>query len=301
MHRHHYLHIADDHLDPTEAMEAVVRLAEATGAAPPDAGWHQLALRWQGTDGSEQHWRFDELVEATRQTGVVPELQHRLDRADPVFGAALAEPELLTGAGHSLLLRSSYAGQHKELSVPCRYAAIEFELAADILAHRAAACAHSDADDLVETCRYFRAYLHACVDLLEAFLHRHACWLTDEPEHAEPMRAFPCADDTEARVAWWLAHFAHTSLADIAESHEWGECVRLLRTQRELQHRRGPFLGHSVREIARQLNFVRDGVGGLLHLLRLLAGRGPLGFIEQLRSAPRVTFRLPRQRAAMSR
>lgn len=300
MHRHHYLHIDEHHLDQTEAMEAVVRLAEATGAAPPEAGWHHLALTWQAADGSREQWSFAELVEATRQTGVVPELQHQIDLADLVFGAALAEPEPLTGAGHSLKLRSSYVDQHKELSVPCRYAAIEFELAADVLAHRAAACACSDADDLVETCRHFRAYLHACVDLLEAFLHRHACWMADRPELADSLRAFPRADDTEARVAWWLAHFAQASLADIAQSHEWGECVRLLRIRRELWHHRGPFFGHSVRDLARQLNLVRDGVGGLLHLLRLLAGRGPLGFVEQLRTAPRVTFQLPRQRAASS-
>ena len=300
MPQHHYLHIDDDHLAHTEAFEAVVRLAEATGATPPAMGWHGLTLNRISAQG-EQQWLFDELVEVTRRTGVVPELQARLDADDAVFGPAGADPEPLSGVGHSLKLRASYAGVDKELSVPCRYAPIEEELTNDILAHRADACLHSDTDDLIETCRHFRAYLHACVDLVEAFMHRHACWLATAKDATLPETPFPREGDTDQRVAWWLEVFAHARLADLADSQEWSEFQRLQRARRELWHHRAPFLGHSVRDLARQLNLVRDGVGGLLHLLRLLAGQRSLGFIERLRTAPRITFQLPKTRTSAHR
>jgi hypothetical protein len=198
-------------------------------------------------------------------------------------------------------LKGEYAGFAKELSVPCRYAAIEGELVEDILYYRTAACSHSDADDLIDTCRLFRAYLFACEALVDSFINRYVLMYAHTRTRKVNAEAFRSAGSLEERVGLWLETFAHSRLTDIAESHEWYEFKRLLKARHDLAHGRHAFLGHNIRDVAREFNYVRDGVGGLLLLLRLIEGERTLGFVERLRTAPRITFNQPRQRHSVLR
>ena len=72
---HAYLHLDDHHLTHADAVEAVVRVAEACGVPLPPTARQQWALAWQASDGQQQHWSFADLVAETERTGVVPELQ----------------------------------------------------------------------------------------------------------------------------------------------------------------------------------------------------------------------------------
>jgi len=58
-----------------------------------------------------------------------------------------------------------------------------------------------------------------------------------------------------------------------------------------LTHAVEPFYGHQIKEIADYLNYSRTGVGGLLNLLRVSQNLKSLGFIERLRTAPKVTYK----------
>lgn len=301
MERHQYLVIDEYHLAHTDAWEAVVALAKARGAKEPSGGWDQLTMSWTNRDGKVMKLGFERLVDHARRTGVVRELQGDIDAADYVFGSSFAVPVPTSGSGHSMKLKAEYAGYVQELTVPCRYAAIEGELVEDILYYRAAACSHSDADDLIDTCRFYRAYLFSCVSVIDAFINRYVLIYSHTRTKPVDVEAFRHAPTLEAKIGLWLETFAHARLHDINESHEWYELRRLLRAKAELSHGRHAFLGHNIRDLARQLNYVRDAVGGLLLLLRYIEGEKTLGFIERLRTAPRITFSVPRQRHAVMR
>lgn len=301
MERHQYLVIDEYHLAHTDAHEAVVALAAARGAVKPPGGWDELTMSWTNRDGKVVKLSFDKMVDYARRTGIVRELQADMDSADYVFGSSYSVPMPTSGSGHSMKLKGEYAGFVKELSVPCRYAAIESELVEDILSFRASGCSHSDADDLIDTCRYFRAYLHACVAVVEGFVHRYVLMYSHTRTRPVDVDAFRHAPDLEAKIALWLETFGHARLADIRESHEWYEFKRLVKARNEMVHTRHAFLGHNIRDIAREFNYVRDGVGGLLRLFRLIEGEKTLGFIERLRTAPQITFSAPRQRHAVLR
>lgn len=301
MERHHYLVLDEYHLAHTDAYESVVALLTQRGAAKPDAGWEELTMSWTNRDGKIVKLAFEKLVEHARRTGIVRELQSDLDAADYVFGSSFSVPVPVSGSGHSMKLKGEYAGFLKELSVPCRYASIEGELVEDILYYRAAACSHSDADDLIDTCRYFRAYLFACEAVVEAFVNRYVLMYSHTRTRRVDPDAFKRLPTLEEKVDLWLQTFAHSRLADISESHEWYELKRLMKSRHDISHGRHAFLGHNIRDIAREFNYVRDGVGGLLHLMRLIEGEKSVGFIERLRTAPRITFNQPRTRHVVLR
>jgi len=301
MERHPYLVMDEYHLAHTDAWELVVSLVQARGARQPPGGWPDLTLTWTNRDGKVLRLPFEKAVDQARRTGIVRDLHGDFDAGDYVFGGSHAAPVQTSGSGHSMKLRAEYAGYSKELTVPCRYAAIEGEMVEDILYHRTVACSHSDADDLVDTCRSFRAYLFSCVAIVDAFIQRYVLMYAHTHSKPVDVEAFRSAVNLEARIALWLETFAHASLTDLNESHEWYEFKRLLKSRNELLHARHAFLGHNIRDIARELNYVRDGVGGLLLLLRYIEGERTLGFIERLRTAPRITFSAPTQRLSVMR
>ena len=70
---------------------------------------------------------------------------------------------------------------------------------------------------------------------------------------------------------------------------EWDHYQELRRRRNSLMHATSSMLGMELKDVARQLNLVCRGVGGLMNLLRRMQGL-PTPFAERLETAPEARF-----------
>jgi hypothetical protein len=221
-----------------------------------------------------------------RASGVCDTLQRILDQHDPFFGGTW----LMATDSYAIKLSIQYAGYSVELQGPCRFAPIEEELTDDLLYFRRAACeASRPPTGLAATTRYYRSYLQASVSVVESFINRYVHLL----KHTGHSAATELAQirPLDERLETWVAVVTGKPRDSFRKGAEWSQFCELRSERNRLVHALEPFMGHSINDMARTLNFVREGVGGLLILLRRLAEQEPLGFMQRLKSAPVVTAR----------
>jgi hypothetical protein len=229
---------------------------------------------------------FAELERETRLTGVVAPIQRVLDQRDSVFGGTFESAT----PNWQIKIKTEYAGWKEEVSGPCRIGLVVNDLMEDILHYRREACLAS-ADYTFRTLgRHFRAYLAACMSLVDAFINRHILLATHEGFDSPAFTQLKASRGMEERIDGWLQICSEKSLQDIAHMKEWCHFQELRQTRNALLHATSPFSIYSVKEIGSRLNHVRTGVGDLLFLLRSIQHKPSLMFIDRLRTAPEVRF-----------
>jgi hypothetical protein len=274
------------HLGRDAAEELVKRTLHQHGVVLPEAQWHARVITMEVAGKPPRQITVQQLVEEARTRGVPESLQRILDQRDPFFGGTF----VMATDSHALTLSVEYAGYSTKLQGPCRIGPIEEELTTDILHFRRAACdASRRPSDLSASTRYYRGYLQASVSIVEAFLNRYAHLL----KHQGNPRASILAGrrSLEERLLGWVDVVGGNSANILRGGHEWSQFSELRNERNRLVHAVEPFMGHRIPDMVRGLNFVRDGVGGLLIRLRHLAGMQALGFMLRLSTAPVVVER----------
>ncbi|WP_201981425.1 hypothetical protein [Hymenobacter rubidus] len=84
-----FLALEQYHLSKGEAKRIVIEALLNSGTKSPKGGWERANFNIQNGE-SKSSVSFHELLEATRNTGVVPYLQFSIDRSDDVLEARLA-------------------------------------------------------------------------------------------------------------------------------------------------------------------------------------------------------------------
>lgn len=277
--------LANRSISKAHARKVVIKALEDAGLKQPDAGWDAASLQY-GEPAKRKSVPFATLVEETIATGVPTSLQRVLDMNDPVFGGMLP---LMATNSPAITLTVSHAGKTHSLTGPAQLSPTAAMLADDTLHHRAAACATSSTD-IAATARHFRSYVLSCCALVEAFLNTYvalAQWDQPEPESfLQLKRSLPI----RTKLVCWLTAFSEKPRPALTQTVAWDHFNKLRRLRNDLVHPRDTYSAFNLKTIATQLNLVREGVGGLLRLLRQLAGEPSNLFIEQLRNAPEIRY-----------
>lgn len=282
----HFLTIEKYHLSVQKAEQAVEAALKHCGISKPhNKSWAEIDITMT-ENGQPEQFKFYQLVKKARLSGIALEiLQKQIDNADPFFGGSL----IFATPNHQLEIAVSFAGNEKKLQGPCRIAPVEQELGEDILFYKQQVCEYSNSSDFSLSCRYYRSYVFSSISLIDAFINRHIQISRMQglasPEFQELERTI----NLENKIDLWLKVFANKSLSSINRTKEWNDFKLLQKERNMLTHAVEPFYGHQIKEIADYLNFSRTGVGGLLNLLRISQNLKSLGFIERLRTAPKVT------------
>ena len=275
----HLLSIADQHMGKTASRRYVDAFLQRIGGPRPAGIDTQMKL-------GKAVATIAELQEQVRRTGYPETWGTLVDNNDPWFGGGIS----FATTSKALTFKTQRGNHTIEVPGPGRVAPVERELADDILHFRREACAYSDEPGLVGTCRAYRAYVFACVSLVECFLNRYVVVLDDsDPKKAKLHEGRYLGE----RIKGWLKHHAGASDADItyftAASKAWSDFARLVSARNHIIHANEMWYGDELREVAKDLNRVNAGVGNLLGRMRDVEGTPPLGFIERLRSAPKVS------------
>ncbi len=285
---HRLLEIAPYHLSNEKARAKVVSLLRSHGLRKPKRGWERVDYT-DNTGKSPVQLRFREMRDEARKTGTVERLQKRHDATDPVFGGTF-----LLATTSQMELSMSWAGYDATVKGPGRFAPVEGDLMDDILDYREAAWEHSYEDSLSRTTRAYRAYLHSCMSLVDAFINRYV-HIARHNGNGKAVKELARVSRTVDRIEQWLAAFTKSKLADLSGSKEWDHFQKLRTSRNALTHAVEPFFGTDLKTVARELNLCRAGIGGFLRRLRELEGQRPLFFTERLESAPLVEL-MPRGR-----
>jgi hypothetical protein len=283
----YFLTIGQYHLFRKEAEEAVINALKQCGYHKPSKkSWGEIDLIITENEQPTQV-KFYQLVQKARLSGIALEgWQRQIDNNDKVFGGffSIATPN------HQLEITNSYAGYSKNLKGPCRSSPVEQELADDILFYRQQACHYSNSTDFSLTCRYYRAYVLSCISLIDAFINRHILLLKFIGFCSEDFQKLEGAFNLEDKIDLWMKIHATRDLSAIKKTKEWNHFKVLKEERNMLTHAVEPFYGHQISEVANYLNYVRTGIGGLLRLLRNMQRLSSLGFIERLRTAPKISY-----------
>lgn len=286
-----FLEMGEYHLSHAKARLAVDSAVAPFPSKPSDDGRDMLITLPNGNSEVEESYK--DLVATTRRTGVVPRIQAHLDASDPVFGGTFEQ----SSPNFQVKLRSSYAGWSGSKQCPARACPAERDLMRDILYYREQTCHHSSDHTLGMSSRFFRAYLSACVSILEAFLNRYV-WLAKHDGFSSPaFKELTGTTDLRKRTELWLQCFPKVEAPVLFDTAEWSQFNEIRNKRNELVHAFAPISMYGAREMQRYLNYVQRGVGGMLRVFRETRMEPVPGFIKRLETAPRVKYRRIRFRA----
>lgn len=284
---HRYITIGRYHRNLANAEQYVLNLFRSLDPTATVPMVHDRVFRdANGQKAFEVSFRA--AVQDARERGTAENLWSYLNGNDPYFVFTIGS----SMDGEGLTLEIGFAGQKLKLEAPMRQGSVELELTEDILEHRRQASLHSlkGHDGFGLTSMHFRGYLLSSCALVEAFLNR--CVLLEvmrrpnSPALAELQN--PCR--IERKFQLWLDEFAGEPLTSINSGTEWDHYQELRRLRNSLMHATHSMLGIGLKDTARQLNLVRQGVGGLINLLRRTQSLPPVPFAERLETAPECQF-----------
>lgn len=283
MEKPQHLDIEEQRLSIKEAQKIVDDLLHIVGIKLPNANKSQQEIL---IEHSGEKIKYFELQNHTRKYGVCDPLQFIIDRKDNVFQATFG----MSSPNHQLPQSVNYAGYSKSLAGPFRCYPVEMEISNDIEFYREETCIES-ADETFEMCfRNYRGFLLSCVSLVDAYINSHILISNFNKFSSEDFTSLKECFNTEKRIELFLKVFAEVDLSAINQTEEWDNFKKIKDQRNEMIHVSAPFLGISIKDLATNLNYSKKGIGGLLKLFQTLQRKHSLGFIEQIRNAPKVYY-----------
>jgi hypothetical protein len=283
---HQFLELVPVRIPKEEARQSILKLLPTIGLSDKRRwDWAKDSFMIPMGEDRQVTFRFRDLESETVKTGFPASLLQVIDRRDACFGGRI----LLATNSTAINITVNHKNYHREHVGPSRSSPLEDDLTQDILYYRAAACASSASDSFYECTRHYRSFLQSSVSLVDFFLNQYAKHLACAPS---PPAALPilARGPVEDRLNAWAEVFGATDPAKFRNSAERGCFTQLRKARNKFVHAAEPYVGVDISEIPTNLNGVRRGVGGLLLLMRKMAGLPTLGFIERLRMAPMIKF-----------
>jgi hypothetical protein len=282
-----FLVLGDYHLSAKKARIAVIELMARAQQDCPDSGWERAQVTIKKGDQEVVTMTFPQMVEEAERTGIVHHFHRFFDRADSVFGGT-HDGDFGT-PNYNMKISTTYGGFSAEVQGPCRTAVVEFDLTLDILYYRMMACRHSNEHDFRPTSRYFRNYLSACVSIVDAFVNRHIHVAKTDGFDSPEFNDLQLSRRVEDRLELFWNVICSEDPAILFGSRYWCHFNEIRQKRNEIVHSLNPIAIYSLPEIQKYLNKVH-AVGELLLLLRTAHKKPTVGFIEQLRTAPKVKY-----------
>lgn len=282
------LTINEKAISEKKAKENVDEILLLFGFNPPllRAEWSKKKYKFNfGTEIKEL--RYLDLILEARKFGVIYSVQEYIDKADNIFGGTFG----ISTPNHQLPLTTMFAGYTKTLQSPSRTVPIEQELANDILFYREETCIESEFYDFEMCCRNYRAYLFASISLIDAFINKHILIYNNIGLSNLDFKVLKENRNTDERIELLVKISSDESnILTLHQSNAWSDYKKLKDLRNNIVHSLEPFFGHSIPELADNLNLIRSGVGELLKIILKFQGKSSLGFVEKLRNAPEVFY-----------
>ena len=253
---------------------------------PAEGNWGKTTVNWNKIDPPFS-MTFPQMVNEARRTGIVRLLQRYLDNQDGIFGGTIED---LGSPNYQMRLGAQYGDFKAEIQGPCRTSMVEKDLTDDILYYRRVACEHSNEHDFVLTARFYRNYLSACTSIVDAFVNRHILIAKSQGFTSPEFERLRNAIKVETRMELWWRVCVNDDPSPLFGSVQWNHFHELRTKRNEILHAVDPIGLYSMPRMQEYLNKVRTGVGGLMLLMRKAHNKPSLGFIERLRTAPRIEY-----------
>lgn len=295
--RHRFIALADVSMTRQEAEE---RVLASVRKYVPSASKSQLKkhpFTFTPAGGKPQSLVFADLVESTRRTGVVPDLDRDLWRkTDPHGTIGLAFNGNLgfqVSAGPMTSKTLNSPGYITNSVLP--------DLLEEILFHRGETARLSAiSEDSFKPCfRAYRAYLSSCITALDAFLN-HRQWFTlNDPAKklsVDDEKILRQRGNLDDKFKKWIPLMTAGKTVDTA-SPAWLDYQKIRAARNGYVHSNVPNYVFSTAEAAADLNLCRLGVGQLLLETVSLFGTNPLPALLAVRHAPVADF-VPVDRSA---
>lgn len=283
----HFLVYSEYGLSVGASVKIVDDLLEKNGIKfPDDKNKYKQEIIFHKDQPNEKKYTHSQLVNITRETGVCWPLQEQIDRSDSVFGGSFG----MSSPNWHFDFTVTFAGYSKTLKGPFRNTPAEMELCADIEFYREEACYESDNQDFEMTFRNYRAYLFSSISLIDAYINRHIIVSKHNKNTSEDFLKLCNSRNAEERIELFLKVYTKSDISQINNRKEWYDFQLLREIRNEVIHSVVPYSGAGLKELALNLNYSKNGVGGLLKLLQDLQGKSSLGFIEKIRNAPKVLY-----------
>lgn len=237
---------------------------------------------------NENRIKYLELIVNTRKQGVVNPVQTFIDNNDQIFGGTFGMATTIKSA----TIKFTYAGNSEEVKSAGRIYPIEHDLANDIIFYRKESCIKSVNHDFEMTCRNYRGYILSCISIIEAYINRHILFGKNNQLKSEKFERLSNSSKItfEEKIELFLEVFCKSNIKDINQGCEWSDFKLLKGFRNKIVHASTPFLGFEIKDIARNLNLSKKGIGGILKRFQELQGRQSLGFIELIRNAPNIVY-----------
>lgn len=280
----HLLEIDNFHMTTSSAKRAVTKSLLGYGFTSPKGGWEKFNLKI-----GEIKKPYSELVKNARETGMIPFYKKLSDTSDDIFGEmriGISSP-----SENFNTVTATYAGFKKTLKFPSSYKPAEYEIVKDILFYREECVLHSDEYNFEFCTRYYRAYLSTCISLIDAFINRHVLIYKYNNFKISQINELEKTVNLEKKLEMFLNISCEKEITSINGGVEWKEFKSLKKLRNEIIHINEPSLGYNIGEFAEHLNYVRNGVGGLIYKIRNLQNKPSLDFIEKLKTAPKVRYK----------
>lgn len=289
----HLLVLHPCHLSLPMARRNAIETLERCSVKEPPSGWESLTLKWHN-EAPPSMTTFAELVEETRRKGIACRLQDSLDQRDPVFGGTIDE---IATSNFQMKCKVQWGAWTKEVWGPCRGSSVLRDLTEDVLFYRREACERSNEYDFRLTARAYRSYLAACISLVDAFINRHIYSAKNEGFTSPEFEVLKDEKKLEERMRLWWKVCSEDDPSTFFSSIPWCHLQELRTKRNEILHAIDPIAVYSLQEMQSYLNKVRTGVGESLLMLRVAHKKSTVGFVERLRTAPKVHFRKVRFKA----
>lgn len=279
------LKIAPYHLSKDKAEKHVSGLLKAAGLKRPKRGWHSTTYNLTTPKG-DRTLIWKDMVDEVRKTGGVAAIQNWIDIRDPIFGGSFG---MAVGSSH-MSISTTFLGQTQKFKGPARNYPVEQELVGDILAYRKLCCEFSKPGDFSETSRFFRAYLFACISLIDALINRYVHIASFKGFSKSSIEQLKQPARLEERLSFWLQTFGSRGDSELKKGTKWDHFIVLKKARNLHVHATEPYFGYQISSMVTPLNACRQGIGGLIVFLQKEAGHKSNSIFQKLTTAPIIRF-----------
>lgn len=225
-------------------------------------------------------------IASVMEKGKANILQFIFDSKDTFLNTPLTMGVICDVPGLKINMASNYGTHSSSCDAPGLIESPEVSFSEDIVFHRKSFVASFNSKNLIELARHYRGYLASSISLVDCFLFRyvfHIKNLIPSTADYENTKLLDSRMSIEERLDAWMTTFACHKKEEFLNSKERSKFIEIKNQRNLIVHPTHPTISYSVKDMVKYLNCAKDGVGGLLTILRQFSGYSEnIGFIRRV-------------------
>ncbi len=181
-------------------------------------------------------------------------------------------------------------GTKQVLKGPGSVIPVENEITDDILYFRELACEKSISSNFNETRMFYRAYLFSCISLLDAFIQKCTIILENNINESDLELLKSKNVNLSDKLEKLFEIYTGEDVQLLKSVVQWKEYMKLKELRNGITHPANPYNIYEISKLPEYLNYVREGIGGLLELFFFYAREESLISVKKLKYAKQVEY-----------